>query len=153
MIKKEQIVKLTEECLEGTGRFIVKISVGKDNLINIYIDGDEDVTIAHCVELSRHIESSLDREVEDYELKVSTAGVGVPFVNLRQYVKNIGKPVEVLLEDGSKKQGILQAADEEKITVAEAVKDKNKKSKKITAGESFEIPMPNVKETTVMIIF
>ena len=153
MIKKEQIVKLTEECLEGTSRFVVKISVGKDNQINVYIDGDEGVTIAHCVELSRYIENSLDRDVEDYELKVSTAGVGQPFVNLRQYVKNIGKPVEVLLEDGSKKQGILQAADAEKITLAEAVKDKNKKSKKITAGESFEIPMPSVKETTAMIIF
>jgi ribosome maturation factor RimP len=153
MIKKEQIVKLTEECLEGTDRFIVKISVGKDNQINVYIDGDEGVTIAHCVELSRHIESNLDREVEDYELKVSTAGVDHPFVNLRQYVKNIGKPIEVLLEDGDKKQGILKAADAEKIILAEAVKDKNKKSKKITAGESFEIPMSAVKETTVMIIF
>jgi len=153
MIKKEQIVKLTKECLEGTDRFIVKVSVGKDNLINVYIDGDEGVTIAHCVELSRYIESSLDREVEDYELKVSTAGVDHPFINLRQYVKNIGKPIEILLEDGSKKQGILQAADEEKITVAEAVKDKNKKSKKITEGESFQIPMSSIKETTVMIIF
>jgi len=153
MIKKSQIVKLTEECLEGTDRFIVKVSVGKDNLINVYIDGDEGVTIAHCVELSRYIESSLDREVEDYELKVSTAGVDHPFINLRQYVKNIGKPIEILLEDGSKKQGILQAADEEKITVAEAVKDKNKKSKKITEGESFQIPMSSIKETTVMIIF
>jgi len=153
MIKKEQIVKLTKECLEGTDRFIVKVSVGKDNLINVYIDGDEGVTIAHCVELSRYIESSLDREVEDYELKVSTAGVDHPFINLRQYVKNIGKPIEMLLEDGSKKQGILQAADEEKITVAEAVKDKNKKSKKITEGESFQIPMSSIKETTVMIIF
>ena len=153
MIKKEHIVKLTEECLTGTDRFIVKVSVGKDNLINVYIDGDEGVTIAHCVELSRYIESSLDREVEDYELKVSTAGVDHPFINLRQYVKNIGKPVEILLEDGSKKQGILQAADQEKITVAEAVKDKNKKSKKITEGESFQIPMSSVKETTVMIIF
>jgi ribosome maturation factor RimP len=153
MIKKEQIVKLTEECLEGTNRFIVKISVGKDNQINVYIDGDEGVTIDHCVELSRYIEKNLDREVEDYELKVSTAGVDHPFVNLRQYFKNIGKPIEILLEDGSKKQGILQAADAEKITVAEAIKDKNKKSKKITAGENIEIPMSSVKEATVMIIF
>ncbi|HEY9114421.1 MAG TPA: ribosome assembly cofactor RimP [Bacteroidales bacterium] len=153
MIKKEQIVKLAEECLEGTGRFIVKVSVGKDNLINVYIDGDEGVTIDHCVELSRHIEGNLDREIEDYELKVSTAGVGQPMVNIRQYAKNIGKPVEVLMKDGSMKKGILQAVDIENLTLAEALKDKNKKSKKIVAGESFQVPFSSVKETTVMIIF
>ena len=153
MIRKEQIVKLAEECLEGTNRYIVKVSVGKDNLITVYIDGDEGVTIDHCVELSRFIEKNLDREVEDYELKISTAGIDQPLVNIRQYPKNIGKPVEILLEDGSIKKGILQKADSEKIIIAEAVKNKNKKSKKMTAGESIEIPMSSVKETIVMIIF
>jgi ribosome maturation factor RimP len=153
MIKKEQIIQLAEECLEGTNRFIVKVSIGKDNLISVYIDGDEGVTIDHCAELSRHIEKNLDRELEDYELKISTAGIDQPLVNIRQYVKNIGKPIEILLKDGSIKKGILQAVDAEKITLAEAVKNTNKKSKKMTTGESLEIPMPLVKETKVMIIF
>ena len=153
MIKKEQITKLVEDCLEGTDRFIVKLSIGKDNLINVFIDGDSGVTIDHCVELSRYLESNLDRDVEDYELKVSSAGVDQALVNFRQYVKNIGKAVEIKLVDGSIKKGILQAVDKECITLAEAVKDKNKKSKKITAGESFQIPFSSVKETMVMIIF
>lgn len=153
MIKKEQILKLAEECLEGTNRFITDVNVGKGNQINVFIDGDEGVTIAHCVEVNRHIEKHLDREIEDYELKVSTPGVEQPLVNLRQYSKNYGKPVEITLTDGLVKKGILQAADAEKLTIAEAVKDKNKKSKKISAGESFQIPFSSVKETKVMIIF
>jgi ribosome maturation factor RimP len=153
MIKKEQIIKLIDECLAGTDRFMVKVSVGKDNQISVFIDGDTGVTIDHCVELSRYFESKLDRELEDYELKVSTSGVDQPLVNYRQYVKNIGKAIEILMEDGSLKKGILQAVDKENLTLAESIKDKNKKSKKITAGKSFQIPFSSVKEATVMIIF
>lgn len=153
MIKKEQIAQLTEQCLEGSDRFITKVSIGKDNQINVYIDGDQGVTIDHCVEVSRFIEKNLDREVEDYELKVSSAGVDQPLVLIRQYIKNIGKPVEIIFHDGKKMQGSLTSVDSEKLTIKEIVNIKKNKSKTMVEGESMEIPLQTIKETRVMIIF
>jgi ribosome maturation factor RimP len=153
MILKEDIEKLAEEFLEGTDKFIVKLNVGSDNKITIYIDGDSGVTIKDCVGLSRHIENQFDRETEDFELNVSSAGVDQPFINLRQYLKYIERPVEVYLTDGTKKLGILQKADENEIVIALEKKSNNKKAKKMIAGEPITIPMQDISQTKAFIIF
>ena len=67
------------------------MTVSSDNKIMLYIDGDENVSISNCVDLSRHIEFSLDREEEDFALSVSSAGVDMPLKLIRQYKKYIGK--------------------------------------------------------------
>ncbi|MDA6864900.1 hypothetical protein OSL55_28255, partial [Escherichia coli] len=70
-----------------------------------------------CVELSRYIESKLDREEEDYELEVGSAGIGQPFKVLQQYLIHIGKEVEILTKEGKKLEGVLKDANEENFTV------------------------------------
>ena len=144
---------MTEDFLAGTDQFVVSLTVGSDNRISIFIDGDSGVTIDDCVALSRHIENSLDRDKDDFELNVSSAGIGQPFVNLRQYLKNIGKPVEIILNDGNTLRGILRSADDEKISLAEEVKRKNKKSKKMIAGDEITINMAEIAKAKAIIIF
>lgn len=153
MILKEDIEKLANEFLYGTDMFIVKLNVGSDNKITIYIDGDNGVTIDDCVGLSRFIENEYDRETEDFELNVSSAGIDQPFINLRQYLKNIDRPVEVFLTDGTKKLGILQKADENEILLALEKKSNNKKAKKMIAGEPITIPLQDISQTKAFIIF
>jgi ribosome maturation factor RimP len=153
MIGKEYIEEIAANYLRGSDRFVVKVSVGKDNRINVYIDGDTGVTIDNCVQLSRHIENTLDRDQEDFELNVSSAGVGEPFTMLRQYTGNLGKAVEVLMHDGTKKRGILDSADENQITLKEEEKQKKKKSKKMVVGEPVTIDMSEVKQTKSLIVF
>lgn len=153
MILKEDIEKLANEFLYGTDMFIVKLNVGSDNKITIYIDGDNGVTIDDCVGLSRFIENEYDRETEDFELNVSSAGIDQPFINLRQYLKNIDRPVEVFLTDGTKKLGILQKADENEIILALEKKSNNKKAKKMIAGEPITIPLQDISQTKAFIIF
>lgn len=153
MILKEDIEKLANEFLYGTDMFIVKLNVGSDNKITIYIDGDNGVTIDDCVGLSRFIENEYDRETEDFELNVSSAGIDQPFINLRQYLKNIDRPVEVFLTDGTKKLGILQTADENEIILALEKKSNNKKAKKMIAGEPITIPLQDISQTKAFIIF
>lgn len=153
MILKEDIEKLANEFLFGTDMFIVKLNVGSDNKITIYIDGDNGVTIDDCVGLSRFIENEYDRETEDFELNVSSAGIDQPFINLRQYLKNIDRPVEVFLTDGTKKLGILQTADENEIILALEKKSNNKKAKKMIAGEPITIPLQDISQTKAFIIF
>jgi len=153
MIKKDQIAQIVETYLAGSDLFLVRMSVGKDNLINIYVDGDNGVTIDECVKLSRYIEQNLDREKEDFELRVSSPGADEPFANIRQYKKNIDRPVKLKLKDGSEKRGVLESVDSIYITLQEEIKSKNKKRKKMTTGESIRIPLDKIMEAKVIIIF
>jgi len=153
MIKKKYIAKLANDCLLDTDRFVVGIVISTDNAIKVFIDGDSGVTIKNCVEVSRYIESSLDREDEDFELSVSSSGVDHPFVLLRQYLNNIEKAVSVIKNDGVKIKGILKNANDDTIDLLEEIKYKNKKNKSTTYGEVITIPMGDIKETKRVITF
>ena len=114
-MKIEEIKQVTEGILEARGLFIVDLSVSKDNDVEIFIDGQNGVNIQTCIEVSREIEQHFDRETEDFELTVSSAGIGYPFKVEGQYLKNIGKTVEVRLADNTKLEGILKAVSPDTI--------------------------------------
>ena len=96
MIDRNVVSGIVNEWLEDKEYFLVDVSVSPDDKIVVEIDHAEGVWIDDCVELSRFIESKLDREEEDYELEVGSAGIGQPFKVLQQYLIHIGKEVEVL---------------------------------------------------------
>ena len=129
MIDKELIVKLVEEKLASSSNYLVDVAVQPGNIIVVEIDNDESVCIDDCVELSRYLEDHLDRDVEDFELEVGSAGITSPFKVLRQYQKNIGNEVEVLLTAGVKLTGVLKSADENGIvlTVEKQIKPEGAK--------------------------
>ena len=85
MIDKNVVTRIVNEWLEGKDYFLVDVMVSPDDKIVVEIDHAEGVWIDDCVELSRYIESKLNREEEDYELEVGSAGVGQPFKVLQQY--------------------------------------------------------------------
>ena len=114
------------------GCFIVDVSVSKDNDITLTIEKEEGtIELDDCVSLSRFFETKFDREVEDYSLTVSSAGLDQPFKVLKQFAKAVGSKVEVSLKGGKKMVAVLEAADEESITLKytakEAVEGKKKK--------------------------
>ncbi|MCQ2083756.1 MAG: ribosome assembly cofactor RimP [Bacteroidaceae bacterium] len=118
MIEKQAVGAIAEEWLNAKeGYFLVDVSVSTDNVIVIEIDNRDGVWIDDCVDLSRFIESKLDRDVEDYELEVGSAGIGQPFKVLQQYLNHIGQVVEVLPKSGSKFVGTLLAADDNGFTI------------------------------------
>ena len=84
---------MVEEKLASSSYYLVDVTVAPGNVITVEIDNDEAVSIDDCAELSRYIEERLDRDVEDYELEVGSAGITSPFKVLRQYIKNIGNEV------------------------------------------------------------
>ena len=130
MINKQLIEELALRELSDD-YFIVNISVKKDNVIEVIIDGDQGVTVQKCIDVSRSIEHNLDRDAEDFELSVSSAGLGKPFKVHRQYVKNIGREVEVVPSEGKPVSGILKQVDEEgfdlEVTTLERPNEKKKK--------------------------
>jgi ribosome maturation factor RimP len=87
MIKKQVIIDLIESHFLGTDKFIVDVKVLAGNKIEIYIDAPKHIVIADCVELSRYVESNLDREKEDFELQVSSPGATESFKVIHQYKK------------------------------------------------------------------
>ena len=118
MIEKKVVSQLIEEKLASSSNYLVDVVIKPGNLIVVEIDNDEAVSIDDCAELSRYLEEHLDRDVEDYELEVGSAGITSPFKVLRQYVKNIGNEVEMLLKNGSKLTGVLKSADENGVVVS-----------------------------------
>ncbi len=153
MISEKQIKKWAEEQLEDTNRFVVHVKVSTDNAINIIIDGDSGVSISDCIALSRYVEHQLDRDEEDFELKVLSSGLEYPFSMLRQYKKYIGKRIQLKLENGSEKKGILQEANDEYIILQEETEKKYKKTVKRITGESVQISMNEIKQAKAVIEF
>ena len=155
MILKQDIVALADECLEGTDRFVVDIIIKPDNLILVFIDADSAVTIDHCVELSRFIEKHLDREEEDFELRVSSSGLDQPIKMLRQFKKVVGRSVVIkfIAEDKKNLTGELIVADENSIQIQEIIIKKFNKLKKEVKGEILSIPFSDIDEVKEVIDF
>lgn len=154
MISKDSINQIVSEFIEGSEYYITDISVSTDNRIVVEIDAFEGVSLDFCIELNKHIESKFDREAEDFELEVSSAGLTEPFKVLKQYEKNIGNEVEVLTKKGLKISGILTAADENLFTVGVEKKVLPEGSKrKITIVEETEFSYADIKYTKYIIRF
>jgi len=154
MIEKKTVCQIVEEWLEGKDYFLVEVTVSPDDKIVVEIDHAEGVWIEDCVELSRYIELKLNREEEDYELEVGSAGIGQPFKVLQQYYIHIGQEVEVMTKGGQKLTGILKDADEEKFTVTVQKKVKlegSKRPKLVEEDETFTYEQ--IKYTKYLISF
>lgn len=154
MIKKEVVNQLVEEWLKEKDYFLVDVTISPDDRIVVEIDHAEGVWIEDCVELSRFIEDHLNRDEEDYELEVGSAGIGQPFKVIQQYVNHVGKEVEVLTADGMKFKGILKEATDEKftITVTKKVKVEGKK-RPVMQEEDMTWAYGEVKYTKYLISF
>jgi ribosome maturation factor RimP len=108
MIEKQKIEQLVKESIEGTGLFIVAVKVSSSNRITVLADRNEGITIDECAAIHRAVENGLDRDVEDFELQVSSPGLDSPFYVTEQYFKNQGRRVEVIDNEGVKYTGTLK---------------------------------------------
>ena len=154
MISPLHIRELAEQALQDSDCFLVDVHVTPMNKIIVLIDREGSVAINQCVSVSRFIENSLDRETEDFELEVSSAGLDQPFKVLRQYTKNIGKEVDIKLIDGKKINGNLVSANEEGITVLQITKERIEGQKaKRNVEKNLSLKFPEIKETKIVIKF
>jgi ribosome maturation factor RimP len=150
--RKENEIWLDRFLQERTDLFLIDLKVSVADDITIILDGDSGVSLQDCLDVSRAIEFNLDREKHDFSLQVMSAGVGEPLVLQRQFVKNKGREIEVLLNDSSKISGELSKADDEKITlILRYRKPKEIGKGKINAEEEKEIPYSEIKKAVVKI--
>lgn len=154
MISKNKIEELVEQWLDGKDYFLVSIEISTDNRIVVEIDHADGVWIEDCVDLSRYIEDRLNRDEEDFELEVGSAGLGQPFKVEQQYLNHIGKEVEVLTADGKKVKGVLKNVEGRNFTVS--VKEKVKvegKKRPVIQDVDHAYNMDDVKYTKYLISF
>jgi len=152
MIRPEDIRALADAFLAGTPGFVVEVVVRDGNNIKVFLDHDASTSIEDCIALSRHLNASLDRDAQDYALDVSSPGLDMPLKLHRQYVKNIGREVDVRLTDGEKVGGILVAVEPETIGLEVQVRDEGSKSRKwITATRT--LAFSDIASTRIVVSF
>ena len=148
MTDTKKIIEAAERHLEGTDLFVVECTSTPGNDIELTIDSDTSVGIDRCAELSRAVEEAFDRDAEDFELTVMSAGIGQPLTMLRQYRKLIGREVEAVLKDGSKLTAVLKDASAEALTLSysEKVAVEGKK-RRVSVERERTIPLAEIKTT------
>ena len=149
------IERLLDQKIENTDIFLVDLKILSGNKLQVFVDSDSGLTIETCAEISRHLEFHIENErllPENYTIEVSSPGIGQPLKYYRQYLKNIGRNIEVVRLDETKIIGLLLYVDESKITIEEQVKSKGTNSKKIEK-QQVEVPFLEIKQTKVIIKF
>lgn len=151
---KKELLQLLESSIDTKQYFIVEIIIGKlrnTTLVKIKIDSDKGIGIDECAEISRFINQKIEDSqlVEDYELEVTSPGVGEPLKLNRQYLKNIGRMVKVLTNEGKEVEGKMLEASGEKVVIEQQIKLKHK----VIDTKLVEIPFLNIKKTIVLVSF
>ena len=148
-MKTEEIKHLIEPVLTEHHLFLVELKISKDNVIEVFVDALEGVNIQTCIAVSREIESSLNRDGEDFELTVSSAGLGYPFKVEQQYQKNLGKSVEIKLNDHTKLNGILLRFTPEEIVIEQEEKKLIYNVFDFSDSVAKDIMIPRIDMTTI----
>ncbi|MDR1526227.1 MAG: ribosome assembly cofactor RimP [Dysgonamonadaceae bacterium] len=146
------VAEIVESYLKNSDTYLVDVKLEPGDRIVVEIDGDTPVSIDDCIALTKHIESVFNRDVEDYELEVGSAGISKPFKVLRQYQNAVGREVETLLKTGKKHAGMLKAMDENAIvlTVQKQIKPEGSK-RKTTIEEDLSFAYNDIKYTKYII--
>jgi ribosome maturation factor RimP len=134
--------------------FLVDLKVSADKSIKVILDGDEEVNIKDCINISRAIEVALDRDEEDFSLEVASAGVGSPLKLARQYYKNLGRKMEVISTNGLKFEGELIHVKEDSIALQWKQREPKPIGKgKVTVTKNKTLMFDEINQTKVMIKF
>jgi ribosome maturation factor RimP len=157
MISKENVIALIDERIKDLEKdlYVVELTISAKNVIRVELDKVEgNVNVDECVSVSRNIEHNLDREEEDFELHVSSAGLDKPFRHINQYKKNIGRMVQVKPLEKGKFEGRLSLVDEKGITIICSEKKRIEgRKKKEVVEEEFRFNFDKIKETKIVVSF
>ncbi|AZQ42920.1 ribosome assembly cofactor RimP [Nonlabens ponticola] len=134
--------------------FLISLDIASGNIIKVVIDGDQDVKVADCIFVSRAVEHQLDREEMDFSLEVTSAGVGKPLTHHRQYIKNVGRKLEIVDRDKRKETGTLEKADDKQVTITWKAREPKPIGKgKVTVDKEWSIDYKDIKQAKVVITF
>ena len=155
---EEKIANLLEEKFkeeEFHDYYLVDLEVQESARVGVFVDSDSGLTTVQCAKLSRYLEEYLDQENwkgGKYTLEVSSPGVERPLKFPRQYVKNIGKKIDIKTVDGENLRATLKDANEDFVVVEYRDKIKHGKKKKHIVKQ-LELPYEAIKKAKIRISF
>ena len=138
---------------EDESLFLIDLSIGNDNSIKVIIDGDKGVPLSECIRVSRAVEHNLDRENDDFSLEVTTPNISDPLVDKRQYNKNLYRILNVKTADEQYEGKLISVSDDEITLFWKAREPKPIGKGKITVEKQKTIPLREIKQAKVKIIF
>ena len=156
--KQKAIEEFVNAQLKGNeDLFLVEAKVIPGNNIKVFLDADNGITIDKCIKINRALYKQIEESDlfpnGDFSLEVSSPGVDEPLKLQRQYKKNIGRTVEVTLNDGTKKEGKLLAVNDESMTIEERTEKNKKKAPGTDRDKTTDILFNQVKHTKVLVTF
>ena len=152
---KELIQRTIGPVVEELGCFIVEIIVSKDNDVTLTVEKTSgEVSLEDCVTLNDAFLATFDKDVEDYSLTVSSAGLDQPFKVHGQYVKAVGSQVIALLKGGRKLTGVLTGVDDDGINIRYMSKELPEgKKKRITVEREERLGFESINSVTPLVEF
>ena len=154
MTFKEKVNALVEEALsERPSVFLIDLTITDAFKIIVSLDGDDGVALQDCIDISRAIESNLDREEQDFSLEVASVGVGSPLKLIRQYKKNVGRTLIVKTGTEIIEAELVEANDVFIILSWKAREPKKVGKGKETVQKELQLPYANIKEAIVTVTF
>jgi ribosome maturation factor RimP len=154
MINIEKVKEILADSLPEHDAFLVDLKLSGANQIKLWVDKLEGIKLGELAAISRSIENSFDRDLEDFELEVTSPGVGEPLKVQQQYEQNVGRWLAVKTAAGESFEGQLTKFEDDSLTLeySERVpKEKGKGKKKITVKK--ELPLAQLKEAKVQVRF
>jgi ribosome maturation factor RimP len=154
MTFKEKVNTLLQEALEERpSLFLIDLTITDAFKVIVALDDDNGVVLQDCIDISRAIESNLDREEQDFSLEVASVGVGSPLKMVRQYKKNIGRTL-IVNTNTEKIEAELVDANEDFIILSWKAREPKKVGKgKETVQKEQQIPYTEIKEAVVTVTF
>lgn len=150
---EDKVNALVEEKIaDRDDLFVVEVKMHSNGKLEVLVDGDHGISIQDCAAISRHVGFRLEEEdaiPHAYRLEVSSPGIDRPLSTVRQYRKNIGRTIQVSLQDGTTKTGKLLEVADESVTIVETIKEKGKKA----VEQQQTVPLENITTIKVLISF
>ena len=154
MTFKEKVNALVEEALsERPSVFLIDLTITDAFKIIVSLDDDNGVALQDCIDISRAIESNLDREEQDFSLEVASVGVGSPLKLIRQYKKNVGRTLIVKTGTEIIEAELVEANDVFIILSWKAREPKKVGKGKETVQKELQLPYADIKEAIVTVTF
>lgn len=152
---KAQIEQLLNDFLkEREDLYLIDLKISTADEVSVILDGDQGVTLQDCLDASRAIEFNMDREEHDFSLQVASAGLSEPLTRLRQYQKNVGRDLKLILTDSTELEGeLLRVEDERIVLMLRYRKPKEVGKGKVDVEEEREVLIADIKKATVVLKF
>jgi ribosome maturation factor RimP len=149
---KDKVKTLLEDALkDDKSLFLIDFSVGADHSIKVVLDGDEGVTLADCMKVSRAIEHNLDRDEHDFSLEVTSVGAATPLTLPRQYPKNVGRKLKVRTETETVEGKLTEATATGVVLQWKTREPKPVGKGKVTVQKEAKIDFSDILEAKVIV--